>query len=120
MGSDRGSVREGVGRRVRLLRLQRRLTQEDLAHEAGLDSKYLSEFERGNENISIENLAKLARALGTGLPGLLRDDARRPPPAPTLDPLARRAVELVRSVNSRRRRLMLRLMEAVAEDERRR
>lgn len=58
-----GSVLRDLGKRIRLLRKSRRLTQEQLAARASLDYKYLGEVERGRKNISVESLARIASAL---------------------------------------------------------
>lgn len=50
---------------VRRLRTAAELSQEDLALEAGLDRTYISQVERGLRNVTIEVLARLAKALGT-------------------------------------------------------
>ena len=52
------------GNRLRKLREAKGLSQESLAHEAGLDRTYVSSVERGKRNISIENIERLALALG--------------------------------------------------------
>lgn len=52
------------GNRLRKLRENKALSQEALAHEAGLDRTYVSSVERGKRNISIENIERLALALG--------------------------------------------------------
>jgi transcriptional regulator with XRE-family HTH domain len=51
------------GRRVRELRLKRGLSQESLALDAGLDRSYVGQVERGERNVSLENIEKLAIAL---------------------------------------------------------
>jgi len=51
------------GRRVRDLRKQRGLSQEDLALESGLDRTFVSHVERGARNASILSVLKLAKAL---------------------------------------------------------
>ena len=57
-------IKVTFGKRLRHLREVRRMSQEDLAHEAELDRTYVSSVERGKRNISIENVARLAKALG--------------------------------------------------------
>lgn len=51
------------GQNVRKLRLKRNWSQEDLAHYANLDRTYVSGVERGERNISLINISKLATAL---------------------------------------------------------
>lgn len=64
-----------VGANVRRLRKAKGLSQEALAHEAGMSMRYLAGLERGEENPSLLFLVKLAEALGVE-PGALFD---RPP-----------------------------------------
>ena len=52
------------GKRLRKLREQKGLSQESLALIAGLDRTYVSGCERGRRNIVLENICKLADALG--------------------------------------------------------
>lgn len=52
-----------IGRRIRLLRKSAGLTQEALAHDAGVAMRYLSGIERGEENPSLSVLVKIAAAL---------------------------------------------------------
>lgn len=54
------------GQRVRAAREARGWTQEDLAYEANLDRTYVGGIERGQRNIALLNLNKLATALGDG------------------------------------------------------
>lgn len=53
-----------VGSRIRELRKERNISQEELADLAGLDRTYITSVECGRRNISIVNIEKLAIALG--------------------------------------------------------
>ncbi|ATC25309.1 XRE family transcriptional regulator [Caulobacter vibrioides] len=61
-----------VGGNVRRLRLERGLTQEQLAHEAEIDLTYLGAIERGKRNPSLEVLISISTALGCTPAELLR------------------------------------------------
>jgi transcriptional regulator with XRE-family HTH domain len=52
------------GQRLRALREDRELSQEQLAHKAGLDRTYVSSCERGKRNVSLSTICKFAEALG--------------------------------------------------------
>jgi len=52
-----------LGQNVRRLRQQRRLSQEELALDAGMKRSYLSDLERGTRNPSVKALGRLAEAL---------------------------------------------------------
>lgn len=58
-------VRKKVGARLRAIRAARRpkMSQEALAHAADLERAYVSGVERGEFNISVDALARLARVL---------------------------------------------------------
>ena len=52
------------GERVRELRQDRGWSQEEFAARAELDRSYVGCIERGERNVSIENICKIADALG--------------------------------------------------------
>jgi len=66
------NVQIQFGERVRQLRNQRRFSQEELAYKTGLHRTYISDIERGNRNVSLENLKKIANAFGISLDVLLK------------------------------------------------
>lgn len=65
-------VEDAFGQAVRRLRLDAGLSQEALAHAAGLSTVYVSEIERGRRTPSIRTVVKLGTGLGIR-PGRLLD-----------------------------------------------
>jgi len=53
-----------LGEAVRAKRKQAELSQERLAEKAGLSTVFISRIERGIESPSVDNLVKIAKALG--------------------------------------------------------
>jgi ribosome-binding protein aMBF1 (putative translation factor) len=68
-----GNHREIVGKNIRACRTKARLTLEKLAEKAEMSWPYLSEIERGRENISLDKLAQLAQALNVTLSELVEN-----------------------------------------------
>lgn len=65
-------IRLMFGKRVRQLRLARGFSQESLADEVGLHRTYIGNIERGEESVSIDNVAKIAKALKVSLSELFK------------------------------------------------
>lgn len=57
------STRIEFGKRIRELRTKAGLSQEELGFQARLHRTYIGSIERGEQNISIDNIHRLARAL---------------------------------------------------------
>ena len=55
--------RRAFGARVRALREEQGLSQEALAHAAGLDRSYMGGVERGQRNVALDNIHRIADAL---------------------------------------------------------
>jgi transcriptional regulator with XRE-family HTH domain len=61
------------GQTVRSKRIALDLTQEVLAEKAELHRTYIADIERGTRNVSLQNIEKLALALGCSLETLFAD-----------------------------------------------
>lgn len=59
------------GNKVRKLRKEKKLSQEDLACKANLHRTYIGMIERAEKNITLTNVAKIANALGVSINNLL-------------------------------------------------
>ena len=71
---DVSGHRRAFGDRVRELRTTAGLSQEALAEHAGLHRTYVGSVERGERNISLDNIYALAQALGVRGADLLTAD----------------------------------------------
>ena len=60
-------INKTVREKIKSLRLEANLTQEELAHEASIHRAYLGQIERGKKNIGLTNLEKLSKALNVDI-----------------------------------------------------
>lgn len=65
------SARERLARHLRALRAARDLSQEALADLASLHRTYVGSVERCERNVSLDNIERLAAALGVDICDLL-------------------------------------------------
>ena len=57
-------IKAAFGQRLRALRVTKGLSQEKLALTCDLDRTYIGGIERGERNVSLINIEKIAEALG--------------------------------------------------------
>lgn len=62
-----------LGKRIREERLRLSLTQEVLAEDVDLTTAYIGQIERGERNLTLENLIKVSNRLGVTVDYLLSD-----------------------------------------------
>lgn len=62
-----------LGEAIRRLRLERDISQESLALLAEVDRSYVGRVERGDNNVAVLTLVKLARALNVSVCDLMRE-----------------------------------------------
>jgi len=66
------SIREVLGRNLRLKRQELSLSQEELASRAKVDRTYISAIERGVYGVTIDILDRIATGLGVEASDLLK------------------------------------------------
>ena len=62
-----------LGARIKNKRLEKNLTQEQLAEKVDLSAVYIGQIERGERKMTIQTLVKLANVLETSIEELLSD-----------------------------------------------
>ncbi|MEZ5537692.1 MAG: helix-turn-helix transcriptional regulator [Thiolinea sp.] len=68
------NARKIFARNLKEIRAKANLSQEELADLAGLHRTYVGSVERGERNISIDNMERLASALAVDIKDLLKND----------------------------------------------
>ncbi|GIK32702.1 MAG: helix-turn-helix transcriptional regulator [Armatimonadetes bacterium] len=71
--SAEADARRVFGATVRARRIVLGISQEELAFQAGLHRTYVGAIERGERNVSLLNICRLAEALGCEPSSLLQD-----------------------------------------------
>jgi transcriptional regulator with XRE-family HTH domain len=66
------SINTRFGKKVREERHKLGLSQEALAEKAGVHRTYIGMIERAEKNITLENIEKIAKALGVSIEVLVR------------------------------------------------
>jgi transcriptional regulator with XRE-family HTH domain len=67
----KSNINEQVGFNIRRIRDELDLSQAELANLAGLHRAYVGQIERGEKNIGLKNLEKIAKALDVSIKVLL-------------------------------------------------
>jgi len=70
--TGRRTAKAAFGATIRRLRLEKGFSQEALAERASLHRTYVGSIERGERNVSLENMLKLAGALSVPLHEVIR------------------------------------------------
>lgn len=70
MYSDKNLLTQ-LGRNIKAERVRKGLTQEVFAEKLGVTREYISRIERGQENMSILKILKLAKCLNTDINNIL-------------------------------------------------
>jgi transcriptional regulator with XRE-family HTH domain len=82
-----GDLQQTLGNNVRAHRLARELSQEAFADVLGVHRTYIGAIERGDKNLSLRSVERLAERLGLQPLALLQPAAPSPGPA---DPVQKR------------------------------
>lgn len=71
--TSNSEILKKFGERVRELRKQRDISQEELAHRADLHRTYIGMIERAEKNVTLLNIEKIANALEVKVSEMLKE-----------------------------------------------
>lgn len=97
-----------LGNRIRFLRKEKGLSQEQLGELSGLHTNYIGHVERGEKNVTVESLEKIAKGLDVTLDDLFQNID----PSPHADEL-RQLIDLLAERSTQDRALALKLVKSV-------
>ena len=109
MSMQKQQIMQATADRIRCLRRQRDISQEELALRAGINSVYLGQIERGQKCPTVDTLYKLALGLDVPLHERLRFDA-----APAPEDIDAYIAQLVRRIPPNKVAQVIKVLEAVA------
>ena len=69
--SDQSGILKDLGAAIRAARLEQGLSQEALADAAGIDRSHMGKIERGERNVTLLNVERIADALGLTVSALI-------------------------------------------------
>ena len=97
-----------LGKRIRALRKQQGLSQEQLAEQVGMSGKYLGEIERGQVNCSVDIVERIAKALDLELIDLFdyQHETNR-------KALAKKINSLIKDANDKELRWIYRILKSI-------
>jgi transcriptional regulator with XRE-family HTH domain len=69
--AEQADILVRFGERVRTLRTEQGWSQEGFAYDCGLDRTYIGGIERGERNLALRNIEKIASTLGITISELM-------------------------------------------------
>ncbi len=99
-----------VGSRIKSMRVSRKMSQAKVAEVSGISLKYLGEVERGEANISIELIGRIAGALNVPMAAILENEHERPH-----QELISEIMTLVPRLDEKNARIIYRMMKILTE-----
>ena len=67
-----GDLQKVVGRNLRAYRMEKGLSQEDFAEVVGVHRTYMGALERGERNLTLQSLERIAEVIGVDPVDLLK------------------------------------------------
>lgn len=104
-------IMQATADRIRHLRKQKDISQEELALRAGINTVYYGQIERGQKCPTVDTLYKIAVGLEVPLPDLVRFDVTLPP-SENADAYM---IQLIKRIPPNKTAQVIKVLEAVAD-----
>ena len=104
-----------LGERVRALRIQKGLTQVELAKKLGMTQSNISELERGIRGLTIRHVLKLANILSASTDEILRGSPSTPNGRPSVSLKVLRRAQRIQELPATKQRAVLELLDALLD-----
>lgn len=104
-------IMQATADRIRYLRRQRDISQEELALRAGINTVYYGQIERGQKCPTVDTLYKIAVGLEVPLPDLLRFDT----PSADMEDLSVYMDRLIKRIPPSKAVQVIKVLEAVVD-----
>lgn len=104
-------IMQATAARIRYLRKQKDISQEELALRAGINAVYYGQIERGQKCPTVDTLYKIAVGLEVSLPDLLRIDA----PSMDIENLSTYMERLIKRIPPSKAAQVIKILESVVD-----
>lgn len=111
MDQQKQWVTKATADRIRQLRKQRDISQEELALRAGINTVYYGQIERGQKCPTVDTLYKIAAGLDVPLPELLRFDM----PSASSEDMETYMEQLIKRIPPNKTAQVIKVLEDVAD-----
>jgi transcriptional regulator with XRE-family HTH domain len=107
-------IRKSFGKRVKELRKAKNISQEELGERAGLHYTYIGGVERGERNISLESMGKIASGLDVNI-GELFPFVSRKGKIPETDSLRNEIVNMLYECDRKALKLIAKVIKEIKD-----
>lgn len=106
-------IRKLFGNRVREYRKSQGISQEELGERANLHYTYIGAIERGEQNLSLQSIEKVAKGLGVSLDRLFKFKPIKPKPQSVV--LRTEIINLLKRKDTKTLRLTIKILKNIFE-----
>ena len=72
------NIKDNIAKNIARLRKEKGISREYIAEDADVSRQYIAQIEKGERNVSLETLSKIARSLGVNVEFLIKKNPFKP------------------------------------------